>query len=145
MSHAKPVILVVEDDFVDLEIVNRGVAKRGMDATVISATDGCAALDLLRSDQLIPEQRERLVVFLDINMPGMNGHQFLTEIRADEHLQKTIVFVLTTSDHPRDISRAYERNVAGYFLKADLDGLLETTSAYLENVQFPPMETRFAP
>ncbi|MCA9139946.1 MAG: response regulator [Planctomycetales bacterium] len=137
MSHPEAVILVVEDDFVDVEIVNRAVAKRGLQATVLSAADGNAALKILRSDALSPEQRCRTVVFLDINMPGMNGHQFLDELRSDPSLQQTIVFVLTTSDHPRDIARAYQKNVAGYFLKSKLDGLMQATAIYLENALFP--------
>ena len=141
MSSGTPTILVVEDDFVDLEIIRRGVAKRGLQAEILNATDGAAALQLLRSDQLTPEQRGQLVVLLDINMPGMNGHQFLDEIRADETLRPTVIFILTTSDHPRDVTRAYERNVAGYFVKSNLGGLLETLSSYLNHVKFPPVAT----
>ncbi|QDV81539.1 response regulator [Planctomycetes bacterium TBK1r] len=139
MSNGTPTILVVEDDFVDLEIIRRGVAKRGLQADILNATDGAAALQLLRSDRLTPEQRGQLVVLLDINMPGMNGHQFLDEIRADETLRHTVIFILTTSDHPRDVTRAYERNVAGYFVKSNLGGLLETLSSYLNHVKFPPV------
>ncbi|MCS7467153.1 response regulator [Stieleria sp. ICT_E10.1] len=141
MSNGTPTILVVEDDFVDLEIIRRGVAKRGLQADILNATDGAAALELLRSDRLTPEQRGQLVVLLDINMPGMNGHQFLDEIRADQTLRHTVIFILTTSDHPRDVTRAYERNVAGFFLKSNLGGLLETLSSYLNHVKFPPAAT----
>ncbi|QDV44147.1 Response regulator rcp1 [Stieleria neptunia] len=141
MSNRTPTILVVEDDFVDLEIFKRRVPKCGLQVDILNATDGAAALQLLRSDRLTPEQREQLVVLLDINMPGMNGHQFLDEIRADETLRSTVIFVLTTSDHPRDVTRAYERNVAGYFLKSNVEGLLETLSSYLNNVRFPPAAT----
>ncbi|PAY19634.1 response regulator [Rhodopirellula sp. SM50] len=141
MSNGTPTILVVEDDFVDLEIIRRGVAKRGLQADILNATDGAAALQLLRSDRLTPEQRGQLVVLLDINMPGMNGHQFLDEIRADETLRHTVIFILTTSDHPRDVTRAYERNVAGFFVKSNLGGLLETLSSYLNHVKFPPVAT----
>jgi DNA-binding NarL/FixJ family response regulator len=69
-----------------------------------------------------------VLVFLDLNMPGMNGHEFLAELRADAELQRTIVFVLTTSDHDRDIQRAYEQNVAGYFLKSEIDSLIAAIS-----------------
>ncbi len=141
MSNSTPTILVVEDDFVDLEIIRRGAAKRGLQADILNATDGAAALQLLRSDRLTQQQLGQLVVLLDINMPGMNGHQFLDEIRADEALRPAVVFILTSSDHPRDISRAYERNVAGYFVKSNLAGLLETLASYLDHVKFPPVAT----
>ncbi|QEF98503.1 Response regulator rcp1 [Stieleria maiorica] len=139
MSNVVPTLVVVEDDFVDLEIVKRGVAKKQMEVGIINAADGNSALELLRSDCLTDQQRSQLIVLLDINMPGMNGHQFLEAIRADETLRRTIVFILTTSDHPRDISRAYDRNVAGYFLKSNVDGLLETLAIYLDHVKFPPV------
>lgn len=131
------IVLVVEDDFVDIESVRRGVASRGLNFDVQVREDGQKALDFLR-DELAPEQREQLLVFLDINMPGMNGHQFLDELRADEKLRRTIVFVLTTSDHELDKSKAYDRNVAGYFVKSNVDGLLDTVAVYADNVEFPP-------
>jgi CheY-like chemotaxis protein len=139
MNNTKPCVLVVEDDFVDFEMVKRGLMKRNLDFDLHNATDGYAALEFLRSDRLTQERRENLIVFLDINMPGMNGHQFLNEIRADDLLRRTIVFVLTTSDHPRDKSRAYDNNVAGYFVKSNLDGILATVAVFVDNVQFPPV------
>ncbi|WP_182870021.1 response regulator [Rhodopirellula sp. JC639] len=139
MNKVLPTLVVVEDDFVDLEIVKRGVAKRQMEVDILNAADGNAALDLLRSDRLTDQQRSQLIVLLDINMPGMNGHQFLDAIRADEAFRRTTVFILTTSDHPRDITRAYDRNVAGYFLKSNVGGLLETLSLYLRHVKSPPV------
>ncbi len=130
--------MVVEDDLIDVHAVRRGVKARELDYVVHTRSDGQQALDLLRSDEFSLEQRERLVIFLDINMPGMNGHQFLDELRKDQELKRTIVFVLTTSDHPSDKARAYDKNVAGYFVKANLDGLLNTVGQYVENVEFPP-------
>lgn len=133
-----PIVMVVEDDFVDVEAVKRGIAKRGLEYDLHIKRDGEQALDFLRSDQLTAEQKENLLVFLDINMPGMNGHQFLDEVRADDELRRTIIFVLTTSDHSQDKSKAYDRNVAGYFVKSNVDGLLDTVAVYVENVEFPP-------
>lgn len=133
-----PIVMVVEDDIVDLEQVKRGIAKRGLSYDIHAMQDGRNALEFLRGDTLSLSERENLIVFLDINMPGMNGHQFLDELRADEQLRRTIVFVLTTSDHARDKSKAYDRNVAGYFVKSNVEGLLDTVALYAENVEFPP-------
>lgn len=132
------IVLIVEDDFVDIEVVKRGFASRDLPYAVNEVHDGQQALEFLRSDKLTTEERENLIVFLDINMPGMNGHQFLSDLRNDESLRRTIVFVLTTSDHPRDRSKAYDQNVAGYFVKANVEGLLDTVAVYAENVEFPP-------
>jgi CheY-like chemotaxis protein len=51
-------------------------------------------------------------------MPRMNGHEFLDQVRSDPNLKDLVVFVLTTSDAPQDIDRAYDHNVAGYMLKS---------------------------
>lgn len=143
MNELKPAILVVEDDFVDLEIVKRGVAKFGLGVDILAASDGSEAIELMQSEE-VKEKHPKLLVFLDINMPGMNGHQFLDHVRSDEDLRRTVVFVLTTSDHPRDIKRAYDNNVAGYFVKSNLHGLMETVSAYLNHVKFPVAGPRVA-
>lgn len=139
MSEQKTSVVIVEDDFVDLELVKRGMRRRDLDYDVYELSDGNQALEFLRGKELSPERMGKLIILLDINMPGMNGHQFLTEIRADETLKKLIVFVLSTSNHHRDKSKAYEHNVAGYFVKSNLDGLLDTLAVYTENVEFPPV------
>jgi CheY-like chemotaxis protein len=60
------------------------------------------------------------VILLDLNMPRMNGFEFLQALRADEALTDDIVFVLTTSDADTDRSRAYRQHVAGYMVKAEV-------------------------
>lgn len=140
MSDKIPTLVLVEDDFVDVELVRRGVARRGLNYQIYDHEDGERALEFLRSNALTPEQRASVIVLLDINMPGMNGHQFLDELRVDENLRRTIVFMLTTSNHPRDRMMAYDRNVAGYFTKCNLDGLLETVAEYAKHVEFPPLD-----
>jgi CheY-like chemotaxis protein len=81
---------------------------------VFVATDGIEALDLLRTDG-VPAARR--LVLLDLNMPRMNGIEFLREIRSDPALQALTVVVLTTSNEDRDRVEAYHLNVAGYLLK----------------------------
>ena len=139
-SSRMPVVLLIEDDEVDLEAFRRAIAKRALPYDVIARSSARVALDMLAGQELTAEQKENLVVFLDINMPGMNGHQFLEELRSHQQLRRTIVFILTTSDHQRDKALAYDKNVAGYFVKSKLDGVLDTLEQYLENVEFPPIE-----
>ena len=134
----KPIVMVVEDDFVDTEVVRRGIKKRKLDYEIFTKNSALSALELLRSDEFSEESIEKLIIFLDINMPGMNGHQFLKELREDAKLKRTIVFVLSTSDHIRDKAEAYDRNIAGYFVKSNIDGLLDTLAVFVENVEFPP-------
>jgi CheY-like chemotaxis protein len=69
---------------------------------------------MLRNND-IPEGRR--LILLDLNMPKMNGIEFLRELRADPALNPTPVVVLTTSNDDRDRVEAYNLNVAGYILK----------------------------
>ena len=112
-------ILLVEDDEVDVMNVKRAFKKYKISNPLYIAGNGLDALDMLRSHNgqspQVPETRR--LILLDLNMPKMNGLEFLHELRNDENLKKTPVIVLTTSDEDRDRIEAYNLNVAGYILK----------------------------
>lgn len=109
-------ILLVEDDEVDVMNVKRAFRKNKITSPLFFAKNGLEALDLLRGtngkEKVCPS-----VVLLDINMPRMNGIEFLQEIRKDEELKSLAVFVMTTSTGDSDEIEAYRLNVAGYILK----------------------------
>lgn len=107
-------ILLVEDDQVDVMNVTRAFERNNIANPLFVAGDGIEALELLRSGR-IPQ--ERRLILLDLNMPRMNGIEFLRALRADDALHLTPVVVLTTSDDERDKINAYDLNVAGYLLK----------------------------
>ena len=107
-------ILLVEDDQVDVMNVQRAFERNKIANPLFVAGDGIEGLKLLRSGKI---PRERRLVLLDLNMPRMNGIEFLRELRADAELHLTPVVVLTTSDDERDKINAYDLNVAGYLLK----------------------------
>ena len=111
-------ILLVDDDEVDVRNVRRALQRnqeRGLAAATLHvAGDGVEALELLRGGS-IPAHRR--LILLDLNMPRMNGIEFLRELRAEPGLAHTPVVVLTTSDDERDKINAYNLNVAGYLLK----------------------------
>lgn len=110
-------ILLVEDDEVDVMNVKRAFKNAKIINTLHVAGNGQEALDLLqgkRGAKITPLPR---IVLLDINMPRMNGIEFLREIRKDPELRALSVFVLTTSNDDSDRFEAYQLNVAGYILK----------------------------
>ncbi|MEO8154021.1 MAG: response regulator [Rhizobacter sp.] len=111
-------ILLVEDDDVAAESVMRGLIRSGVNAPVVWAQDGEIALQVLRSADPERHAPRPRVVLLDLNMPRMNGFEFLQHARADPVLRDEVVFVLTTSDTDADRTRAYHENVAGYMVKA---------------------------
>ncbi len=107
-------ILLVEDDNVDVMNVKRAFEKNRIANPLFVANNGIDALTMLRSGNVPGERR---IVLLDLNMPRMNGLEFLRELRADPDLHSTVVIVLTTSNDERDKVEAYNLNVAGYLLK----------------------------
>lgn len=107
-------ILLVEDDEVDVMNVRRAFKKNNICNPLWVAENGLAGLEVLRGSEMPAERR---LVLLDLNMPKMNGIEFLRELRADPELRPTPVVVLTTSDDERDRVEAYNLNVAGYVLK----------------------------
>jgi CheY-like chemotaxis protein len=107
-------ILLVEDDDVDVMNVKRAFAKNHITNPLFVAADGIEALEKLRGSEL---PKGRRLVLLDLNMPRMNGIEFLRAVRKDPDLALTPVVVLTTSNDDRDKVDAYQLNVAGYLLK----------------------------
>jgi len=67
----------------------------------------------------------------------MDGFEFLDALRNDQKHRQSVVFMLTTSGHDRDRQMAYSRHVAGYFLKENLDDLVDTVKAYVRGNEFP--------
>ena len=107
--------------------------------TVVS--DGVEALAALRGENGLPPVPRPYLILLDINMPRMNGIEFLGALRDDPQLRKSIVFVLTTSDRDEDIVAAYDKHIAGYLLKShagrDFVNLITMLDSYWRIVQFP--------
>ncbi|MEO5902857.1 MAG: response regulator [Gemmatimonadaceae bacterium] len=107
-------ILLVEDDEVDVMNVRRAFERNNVSNPLFVAGNGLEGLEVLRGDKM---PRERRLVLLDLNMPKMNGIEFLQALRSDSELAATPVVVLTTSNDDQDKIDAYNLNVAGYLLK----------------------------
>jgi CheY-like chemotaxis protein len=107
-------ILLVEDDQVDVMNVQRAFDRNRIANPLYVAGDGIESMEMLKAGRV---PRERRIILLDLNMPRMNGIEFLRALRADPELMLTPVVVLTTSDDERDKISAYNLNVAGYLLK----------------------------
>jgi CheY-like chemotaxis protein len=136
---ARPVnIVLVEDDDVDVMNVQRAFERAKISRPLLRAADGVEALDLLRDPSTPAERR---LVLLDLNLPRMNGIEFLRELRADERLRRTTVVVLTTSDDERDKLEAFELNVAGYLVKpgtfADFVELMTALDGFWTQAELP--------
>ena len=131
-------IFLVEDDDVDVMNVKRAFKTSHITNPLFVANDGIEALEMLRAGE-IPKGRR--LILLDLNMPRMNGIEFLRELRKDAELASTPVVVLTTSNDDRDKVEAYNLNVAGYLLKpvtfVDFCALMAALNKYWTLVEMP--------
>jgi len=112
MRSSKP-ILLVEDDSVDTMTVKRALKELKVTNQLICTNDGEEALEYLRNES----KKKPCVILLDLNMPKMNGVEFLKIAKADETLKKIPVVVLTTSKDKQDIVESFKHSVAGYMVK----------------------------
>jgi CheY-like chemotaxis protein len=94
--------------------VKRAFQKANITNRLFVASNGVEALEMLRGGS-IPNSRR--LILLDLNMPKMNGLEFLREVRSDPQLAPLTVVVLTTSNEDRDRVDAFQLNVSGYLLK----------------------------
>lgn len=134
-------LLLVEDDLVDAEAIQRAFRQQRIANPFVVVPDGVEALRALRGEGDVKVAHPFLVL-LDINMPRMNGIEFLQELRADPDLTRAVVFVLTTSDREEDKVAAYDNHVAGYILKSrageDFLEVVRLLRVYWRLVEFPP-------
>jgi len=112
MRNSKPVLLV-EDDSVDAMTVKRAFKELKVLNPLVLTTNGEEALQYLRNKS----NGKPCVTLLDLNMPKMNGIEFLKIVKADDVLRKIPVVVLTTSKEESDIVESFKLSVAGYIVK----------------------------
>ena len=112
MMNNKP-ILLVEDDIVDAMTVERALKENNIKNELIVRRNGEEGLNYLLDDS----NKKPCLVLLDINMPIMNGLEFLEERLNYKRLQRIPVVVLTTSTDDSDKFGSFELNISGYIIK----------------------------
>ena len=112
MHSSKP-ILLVEDDQVDAMTVKRALRELHVTNRVDTVENGEEALLFLRDTQ----NENPGIILLDLNMPRMNGIEFLTVAKQDDALKRIPVVVLTTSREEQDKVDSFNLGVAGYMIK----------------------------
>lgn len=110
----KKSILLIEDDELDVISVKRTLSKLELEYELFVSYNGKEAIDFLNSktDDDLPE-----VILLDLNMPRMNGVEFLHHIRGYERFKDLKVFVMTTSNETSDREKTQELGISGYIIK----------------------------
>jgi CheY-like chemotaxis protein len=114
-------ILLVEDDYLDVISVKRALSKLGVEHELHVAHNGVDALAMLMgsasANNTPGEKVQPDIILLDMNMPKMNGLEFLEIVKKYYSLRDIKVFVMTTSSEEYDKSAAKRLGIAGYILK----------------------------
>lgn len=105
-------ILHIEDDAIEVMKLQRTIAALEMEHEVMVAENGEQALKLLREKNKLPD-----IILLDLNMPRMNGIEFLKLLKSDNTLRYIPSIILSTSINQKDLLACYETGVSGYLVK----------------------------
>ena len=143
MQKQKP-ILLVEDDSVDAMTVKRAMRDLQVGHSVIHSVNGEEAMKYLTS----PDTEKPFVILLDLNMPKMNGIEFLKVMKTYPEIKTIPVIVLTTSKEQRDILDSFELGASGYMVKpVDYSKFVEILSRimiYWSSSELPKQEVLLA-
>lgn len=112
MRDARP-ILLIDDDAIDTMTVRRSFKDLRLNNSLAHAANGELALAHLHDN----DNPRPCLILLDLNMPRMNGVEFMKTVKSDPDLRRIPIVVLTTSRDDRDIISSYRLNAAGYIIK----------------------------
>lgn len=105
-------VLLIEDDTIEVMKLNRAMTSLNLKHQIIEANNGEDALHILQKKEILPD-----IILLDLNMPKINGIEFLSMIKKDPMLQYLPIVILTTSNNHKDRLECYKLGIAGYVLK----------------------------
>ena len=105
-------ILLVEDDTIEVMKLKRAVDTLNLNHNILHASNGEEALEMLQNKNSLPN-----IILLDLNMPKINGLEFLKILKSESQLRFIPTIVLTTSLNKRDVLECYKIGIAGYLLK----------------------------
>ncbi|MCB2196608.1 MAG: response regulator [Bacteroidetes bacterium] len=138
-------VLLVEDDPQDVEITKEVMELSKVKLNVNVVGNGVEALGYLRKEDGYKDAVKPDLILLDLNMPKMNGREFLEEMKKDEHLKLIPVVVLTTSKADEDIVKTYKLGASCYVTKpVGLDQFQKVVQAvdsfWFTVVKYPPVK-----
>jgi CheY-like chemotaxis protein len=144
MNASEVTLLLVEDDEVDATTVVRGLLQADIRNPLVRARDGIEAMDIMLGANGKQKLKAPFLLLVDIRMPRLDGLALVRRIRSNPALQRTIIFILTTSDNDRDRAAAYDAHVAGYIVKSNAPdqyhALARMLDYYLSIVSPPQLE-----
>ena len=145
MSDHKPVtIVMIEDDEGHARLIEKNIRRAGISNQIRHFTDGGAALEYLHHAAEGPGLNGPALILLDLNLPDMSGTDILANLKQDEHLKRTPIVVLTTTDDKVEIQRCYDLGCNVYITKpVDYENFAEAIrqlGLFLSVIQVPDVE-----
>jgi chemotaxis family two-component system response regulator Rcp1 len=133
-EQVKPiVILLVEDNQGDVRLTREALNEGKVLNILHVARDGIEALAFLRQEGTFANAVRPDIILLDLNLPGKDGREVLAEIKADPHLRRIPVVILTTSKADEDVIRTYDLHANCYITKpVDLDQFITVVQSIEE-------------
>jgi len=118
ISQTRPVnILLVEDNLGDIRLTQEAFKEGKYPSQLHPVTDGAEALKYLKKQSPYESVDTPDLILLDLNLPKIDGHEVLNQIKSDIELKKIPVIMLTTSSTEEDILKSYNLNVNCYIVK----------------------------
>lgn len=105
-------ILLIEDDLIEIMKFKRTITSLKLSHKIVEANNGLQALDILNNKDHLPN-----IILLDLNMPILNGVEFLTILKNDKTLKYIPTIIFTTSNNQSDFKKCYKYGIAGYMVK----------------------------
>lgn len=137
------IIMLVEDSAADVALAKEIFKEGGLSFDLQVACDGVEALEMLRKEGEHADKPLPDFILLDLNMPRMDGREFLSIVKADPKLKRIPVLIMSTSDSPRDVLTCYELQANAYIAKPlDIDDFISLVESirdfWCRFAQIPP-------
>jgi CheY-like chemotaxis protein len=117
MSPERPLVLIIDDNSADIELTREALMEVDVPLQLESVRDGFEALAYLRRQGSYSDRRRPEIIFLDLNMPRMDGRETLAMLKGEEDITDIPVVVFSTSESPFDIRESYRKHAAAYVTK----------------------------
>ncbi|MFQ6090834.1 MAG: response regulator [Candidatus Bipolaricaulia bacterium] len=141
MRSKKLKILLVEDDPNDVKLTERALSRSSVKSELFVTRDGQEALDFLYKQGQFADAPRPDLIFLDLKLPKVDGHEVLAKIKRDERLRRIPVIVLTISRREEDMVKAYDSGASGYIQKpvssSEFIKVVNTVRDYWEISELP--------
>jgi len=145
VNDQRPVnIVMIEDDEGHARLIEKNIRRAGISNGLCHFVTGNEALEYLFNHPEGPALNGPALVLLDLNLPDMSGIDILQKIKGDEHLKRTPVVVLTTTDDKLEIERCYDLGCNVYITKpvdyAAFADAIRQLGLFLSVIQVPDVE-----